>query len=145
MSLVSQAALLASMAALLASAYLALRLRGAEEALRETRRILSYALEHQKSLRKLAKVRSKPRRRYVVFEYLGPLSSENRREVEDAIIAGFAKVFGDRGVELARPRLIMVDDESRCGVVRVRRNYVNHLIGVLGLVRSINGEKVMLI
>jgi len=137
-------ALTASLASLALSVYAALKAMETWGRVAETRRLLSRVLGYRRVVERLSRVRSKPRRRYIVFSYIGDIGDDDRGRLEEEILAKYKDIFGERGVELAKPRLIVLDPSLKCGIVRVRHTYVNHLIGVLGLVRRLGDRRVIL-
>ncbi len=139
------AALAAWLAVLAAMIYVYRRTRRTERLVGELRKTLSAALSHARTVQRLARIKERPRRRYVVFHYIGDLEADAREILERELLRAYREVFGIRGVELARPRIVLLDDKARCGVARIRHLYVNHLVGVMGLIRRVGGERILLI
>jgi len=83
-------------------------------------------------------------RRYVVFEVLGtePVGFE---ELKGAIEGTVRRVYGELGSAMFGVKLIEYDEVRRRGVLRVRRDFKLYALAVLGLVRSSNGRRLLLI
>jgi ribonuclease P/MRP protein subunit POP5 len=83
-------------------------------------------------------------RRYIVFEVLGtePVGFEELRgAIEDTV----RRVYGELGAVMFNVKLIEYDGVRRRGVLRVRRDFKLQALAVLGLVRSSNGRRLLLI
>ncbi len=93
--------------------------------------------------RALSKARDKPRRRYIVFRVEGGVVDE--KKLERAILETASKVLGAAGVAASGIRLVYFDEEKGYGILRVRSDYKYHALAILGLVRSVNGGKILLV
>jgi len=82
-------------------------------------------------------------RRYIVFEVLGvePVGFD---ELKAAIEGAVRRAYGEAGEALLRLKLVEFDESRRRGIVRVRRDFKVHALAVLGLVRSLDGKRVLL-
>lgn len=83
-------------------------------------------------------------RRYVVFEVLG-VESISFDELRAAIGRVTREAYGEMGEALMGIRLIEYDELRRRGIIRVRRDYKMHALAVLGLIRSVNGRRLLLV
>ncbi len=89
------------------------------------------------------KMASRPRRRYIVFEVVpGGVSEEELRE---AIISTARRVAGEAGLALSGLALILYNEETSRGVIRVRHTHKNLALAVLGLTRRVSGKRVLLV
>ncbi len=87
---------------------------------------------------------SKRGKRYIVFEVLGtePLKFEELRE---AVVSTVRRVYGELGEARLRIKLVEYDEARRRGILRVRREFKLHALAVLGLIRSFNGRRLLII
>ena len=86
----------------------------------------------------------KIRKRYVVFT----VSSETRfktMELKEGIEKIFIEYYGKSLYHKTSPQLIFFDEEGQRGVYRTTHLYVDYLIATMGLVKSINGRKCLII
>lgn len=102
-------------------------------------RLLGLAGEYVAS--RLARRRHyKRRKRYVVFEVAGDRVSADA--VDSALRSQIRKLLGVRGLSEMGYKLVYFSEEKRRGIIRVYSDYKLHLIGVLGLVRRVDGTKI---
>ncbi len=139
MELVLALALVASYACI---ALLLVRVRRLERRVSMLAGLVEKAVSFDRVVRKLERAMRKPRKRYIVFRVVSeePIDPES---VERAIADKFREVVGEVGYTLARPRLIQGGGD--CWILRVRHTYKNHAIAVLGLVREVDGVRVLLV
>ncbi|MGM5485095.1 MAG: Rpp14/Pop5 family protein [Nanobdellota archaeon] len=77
------------------------------------------------------------KKRYLKFRI-----SENipAKEVKKAVLSSVRRFMGIEGS--SRMGVIFIDFKDRCGIVRVNRDYVDHLRMALMLIKNINNRKV---
>lgn len=87
--------------------------------------------------------KGKTRRRYVVFEVL---TSErvSFEELEAALKTVVRNVYGELGEAAMRAYLVEYNEVRRRGIVRVRSPYKDHVLAVLGLIRSAGNRGVLI-
>jgi len=134
-------AIAASAAALAASAY-------SLAASRRSRKLVAALLRaaglESRIARSLARVRERPRKRYIVFEVLsGERIGED--EVRGALRRAARELLGAPGEALSLMRLVEYDESARRGIVRVRSDYKMHALAVLASIRRIGGRRVMFV
>jgi len=86
----------------------------------------------------------KPRKRYVVFVAL----CEDKvylNNVEEAVKKAFIEYYGKSMYHKASPQLILYDENSGRGVIRVLHTCTDHLLATLGLVKKINDKNCLLL
>lgn len=106
------------------------------------------ALTHYLGLRKLLASKTttikKPRKRYIVFS----LVSEDKLSLESidkAIRDTLIKYYGESIYGKASPRVILFDENTGRGILRVSHLFVDHAIATLGLVKEIEGKRCLII
>lgn len=86
----------------------------------------------------------KPRKRYIVFSLVGedkiPLESIN-----EVLKKTFIKYYGESIYGKASPRIILYDENTGRGILRVANLFVDHAIATLGLIKDIDGKKCLII
>lgn len=106
--------------------------------------ILSSIIRYR-DLRNMANILSRrPRKRYIVFEVMSSVEEVDWRGLESEIRGVVSKVLGLHGLAESGVKLVYYNESSRRGVLKVRESYKYQVIGLLGLVRSLNGAPVML-
>lgn len=98
---------------------------------------------YREALRVARKLSRKPRRRYVVFEVIPPVADS--KSLEDALKNVMKELKGVSGVVEAGVKVIEYNPETGRGILRVRRGYKYLALASLGLVRSVNGRRVLII
>jgi ribonuclease P/MRP protein subunit POP5 len=110
-------------------------------------RVLAALLDSTTRERNIVRVRSRlarrPRRRYIVFEALPGGFRED--DVRDAIESTAARLAGELGLALSGLALIEYRADTSRGVLRVRHEYKNLALAVLGLARSVGGQRALLV
>lgn len=89
------------------------------------------------------KMASRPRRRYIVFEVVPGGVSEG--ELREAIVSTTRRIAGETGLALSGLALILYNEETSRGVIRVRHTHKNLALAVLGLTRHVSGKRVLLV
>ncbi len=92
----------------------------------------------------LSKVKQRPRRRYILFrvETSRKLTS---RDVARALYEEGRRVLGETGLVASGLHLIAYYEDKGLGVVRVRSTYKYQALALLGMIRNINNERVLII
>jgi len=133
--------LLAMLIAIVASLY-------AVYTARRTRALLENVLEaaslRERIARSLARARVKPKHRYIVFE-VASSRRVPRDELARKIREVATKTLGLTGLVDSGLQLIEYDESTRRGILRVRHTYKYHALAILGLVREVSGERVLLV
>ncbi len=139
--MIEYVAVAAATVSLAASAYLAVRVARLESRLNL---LFSAASRSERLARSLARLKAKPRKRYIVFEVV---SAERIAgdDVERAVSEAVRRLFGVVGEIDSWIRLVEYDEESRRGILRVRNTYKYHALAVLGTIRRIGGVRVMIV
>jgi len=128
----------AAIAASLYAVYTAKRARALLEALLEA------ASLRERIARSLARARIKPKHRYIVFE-VASARRVPREELAKKIRETAMKTLGLTGLVDSGLQLVEYDEATRRGIIRVKHNYKYHALAILGLVREVNGERVLLV
>jgi len=133
--------LLAAIIAIIASLY-------AVYTARRTRSLLEGALEaaslRERIARSLAKARVRPKHRYIVFE-VATTRRVPRDELAKKIREAAVKTLGLTGLVDSGLQLVEYDESTRRGILRVRHTYKYHALAILGLVREVGGERVLIV
>ena len=113
--------------------------------LRKSIKLILSSLRTYRDLQRASRLLSrKPRRRYIVFEVISeaPIDWDALEEEVKKVITEYLGKTGriDSGVALA-----YYDPDRRRGVLRVRADYRYKVLGLLGLVRRVQGRKVLII
>ena len=115
---------------------------------RRARKYLFYLLKatslQERLAKSLAKVKEKPRKRYIVFrvETSGKI---NEKDLAKVISEKFRTVLGEAGFTASGAHLVYYDPVLRAGVLRVRSDYKYPALAVLGMIRRIGDERVRII
>ena len=114
---------------------------------RRARTLLEAAISSAR-LRDLSRVRKalsrKPRRRYIVFTVISE-GDLNEKRLQQEILRLSRKIIGSAGLANSGIQLIYFNPITRRGVLRVRAQYKNVALGILGLLREIDGEHVIVV
>jgi len=115
---------------------------------RRTRKYLFYLLKaaslQERLAKSLARVKEKPRKRYIVFR-VETSRSIDERDVAKTISEKFRVVLGEAGFTASGAHLVYYDPVLRAGVLRVRSDYKYPALAVLGMIRRISGERARII
>ncbi len=106
--------------------------------------ILSSLRTYRDLRRVVARTSRRPRRRYIVFEVLTS-GNIGQGSLEEAIKDQVRRVLGASGLVGSGVDLIQYDEARRRGILRVRSDYKYSIIGILGLVRNVDGARVLII
>lgn len=82
------------------------------------------------------------RKRYILFEYSGPLTTED--PLKKSIYAAALRFFGELGLSYAALKLVSFDPLKRTGILRCERDHLSKVLGFLALVSSLDGSEVRL-
>lgn len=123
-------------------ALLLARVRRLEHRVSALSGLLEKAVSFDRVVRKLERAVRKPRKRYIVFRVVSE-KPVDPGSVGRAITDKFREVVGEAGYTLARPKLVQGGDD--CWILRVRHTYKNHAVAVLGLIREVDGIRVILV
>ncbi|MEM0001840.1 MAG: Rpp14/Pop5 family protein [Desulfurococcaceae archaeon] len=86
----------------------------------------------------------KPRKRYVVFAVI----CEDRvlfKSVENAVKEKFVEYYGESMYHKASPRLILYDETTGRGVIRVLHTCTDYLLATMGLIKKINDKNCIML
>ncbi len=113
--------------------------------LRRSLKLILSSLKTYRDLQRASRLLSrKPRRRYIVFEVISeaPINWDALEEEVKRVITEYLGKTGrvDSGVALA-----YYDPDRNRGVLRVRSDYRYKVLGLLGLVRRIQGRRAIII
>ncbi len=78
------------------------------------------------------------RKRYILFEFIGPELSEE--ELKYGIGGESLKFFGELGLSYAAIKLMEFDPKIRRGILRCERSHLDKVLGFLALVESLNSN-----
>ncbi len=139
-------ALAAGFAAGLAAS--AMTLLPARRRLERAAGLLELALRLEARYREAAgaarKLSRRPRRRYIVFEVV-PAGAVDAESLEEAVRSVLKELKGLSGLAEAGIKVVEYSPETGRGILRVRRGYKYIALAVLGLVRRVNGKKVLVL
>jgi len=111
------------------------------------RSMLSRLIQTIESGRQLAliskKAKKKRKKRYIVFQVATGNFSEE--DVGKEIIRQLRALYGEKGLAESRAKLIMYNKRLGRGILRVSYEYRYKAIIALGMIRSINGVKTLVI
>ncbi len=116
----------------------------------ETRRVrqLLEAVISVGRLREISRIRRelsrKPSRRYIVFAVIAE-HDISERALNQALLRAARRLLGSSFIAESGFQLVYFNPITRKGVVRVRSNYKNQALAVLGAVRETNGTRVILL
>jgi len=107
------------------------------------RALLAGAARERDVARAARRLSSRPRRRYLVFEVIpgGVGENELRRSLEEAA----RRLAGEAGLALSALTLVEYSESTSRGIIRFRHEYKALALAVLGLVREVNGSRVVLV
>ncbi len=130
-----------ALAAMITSVYALVEARRAKKHLLY---LMKAASLQERLARSLARVKEKPRKRYIVFRV------ETSRDIDEkdlakAISEKFRAVLGEAGFTASGAHLVYYDPVLRAGVLRVRSDYKYPALAVLGMTRRIGGERARII
>lgn len=149
-----------AIAALAASAYLALKLwktsRQLEEytktlALQQKRlsfieKVLGKALESVEAEKALKLLKRRRRKRYIVFQLVTEDGKPvDPNELEKAIVEAVAKLSGDLTVAMGRIRIVYYHPDKMMGILAATHDTKYPVIASMALVRQVGGRRVLLI
>ncbi len=101
-------------------------------------------ISNQTALDKVKKIR----KRYIVFAIITDKCDKqqiNKRVLEQTIRNKFREIFGETILIKADPQVIYYDPGTCRGVLRIAHIYKKQTIAILGVIRSINNTKVLII
>ncbi|MCE4624461.1 MAG: hypothetical protein F7C35_01170 [Desulfurococcales archaeon] len=114
---------------------------------RRARMLLEAAISTAR-IRELSRIRRilsrKPRRRYIVFTIISE-ADLNEKRLQQEIIRLSRRIIGSAGLANSGIQLVYFNPITRRGVLRVRAQYKNVALGVLGLLREVDGEHVIVV
>jgi RNase P/RNase MRP subunit POP5 len=82
------------------------------------------------------------RKRYVLFEYSGPDMPAD--ELKRGLYNEAMKFFGELGISYAGIKLLEYDENTKQGLLRCERSYLDKVLGFLALVSSVNSKQARL-
>lgn len=82
----------------------------------------------------------KPRKRYIVFTVLCE-EKVSQSEIEKAITEKLAEYYGQSILHKASLYVVFFDETTGRGVIRTSHTCLNHVIASMGLIKSINGKR----
>jgi len=93
---------------------------------------------------KRAKPSMRERKRYITFEIISKRTI-TYNEIKEHTFSHILELIGEKGVSLARPRLIknLWNDKTQSGVLRVHPEYVNDVKVAQTLIRRIGQKQVI--
>lgn len=110
--------------------------------------LLRKSLRYYKSVKALVENRfkntRKPRKRYVVFTVICE-EEVCFDSVESAVREKFIEYYGESTYHKASPRLILYNEKSGRGIIRVLHTCTDYLIAVLGLIKKINNRNCIIL
>ncbi|MFH1520078.1 MAG: Rpp14/Pop5 family protein [Candidatus Micrarchaeota archaeon] len=83
------------------------------------------------------------RKRYVLFELKGPVFGNE--QLKKTIQSEALKFFGELGMSYAALKLVQFDTNTKLGILRCERSYLEKVLGFLALVTSLEGREARLI
>jgi len=131
----------AAITALVAAAYAVYQAWRTRSLLEE---LLEAASLRERIARSLAKTRTKPRQRYIVFE-VASTRRVSRDELARTIRETASRVLGMTGIVDSGLQLVEYDESARRGIVRVKHTYKYHALAILGMIRRVGDEEVLVI
>ncbi len=105
---------------------------------------LKLEARYREASRAARRLSRKPRRRYIVFEVI-PASVADAESLEETFRNVLKDLKGLTGLAEAGIKVIEYNPETGRGILRVRKGYKYLALAVLGLVRRINGERVLVL
>lgn len=78
------------------------------------------------------------RKRYVLFEYSGPVQDEEG--LKRLLYGDALRFFGELGMSYAAFKLMEYDAKTMHGIIRCERSYLEKVLGFLALVSSLDGK-----
>ncbi len=117
------------------------------KAYRSTKNLLYMLQRYPRVIDRLSKIiesKKRPRKRYIVFRLISsnPISG---RELDKIIRDTVKNVIGVKGLAETDYALIDYDETTGLGIIRSNNRTYKLLIGLLGLVRSINDVKILIV
>lgn len=106
--------------------------------------ILQAASLNERIARSLAKVREKPRKRYILFRVESSVKL-SEKSVSKALIEAFRRVVGEAGLTASGVHLVYYDEVSKIGAIRIRSDYKYQALAIMGMIRVIDGNRVSII
>jgi len=88
--------------------------------------------------------KKKIRKRYLVFEILGCNNIDANR-LDEEIRRNIISLLGKRGLIDTNYKLMLYDKDKCKGIIRANNKSYKILIGILGLIRQIDNDKVLII
>ena len=86
----------------------------------------------------------KPKKRYIVFTIVSEADISEKR-LQQELIRLTRRIIGTAGLANSGLQLVYYNPVTRRGVLRVRAQYKNLALGVLGLLREVDGEHIIVI
>jgi len=83
------------------------------------------------------------KKRYISFELRGPDMGEN--SLKKAIYSEALRFFGEFGLSEAALKLVEYNSDTKKGILRCERDYLDKTIGFLALISSLEGTEARLI
>lgn len=83
------------------------------------------------------------KKRYILFRYSGPAKDEE--SLKRAIYAEALSFFGELGLSYVALKLVKYDPGPMTGVLRCERGHLDHTLGFLALLSSMDGAEARLI
>ena len=111
---------------------------------RTASRILFNILNYRNINKLLKELKQKPKKRYIVFEVLGDCQVDEQalwRVLRETI----REVLGSPGLIKSGVALVYYNPHLKRGILRVRNNYKNQVLGSLGLIRRISNCEVLVL
>jgi len=110
--------------------------------------LLGKTIVYYRGVKRLLETGLKPigkaRKRYVVFTALCE-ERVSQRDVENAISETMKKHYGVSIYRKASPQVILYDESTGRGVVRVLHAYTSYLIATLGLTKRAGGKNCLIV
>lgn len=78
------------------------------------------------------------KKRYILFRYSGPPREEE--PLKRALYAEALRFFGELGLSYVALKLVKYDANTKSGVLRCSRDYLDKTLGFLALLSSIEGS-----
>ncbi|MEB3846713.1 MAG: Rpp14/Pop5 family protein [Desulfurococcales archaeon] len=130
-----------ALAAIITSIYALIEARRAKKYLLH---LLKAASLQERLAKSLARVKEKPRKRYIVFR-VETGRNIDEKDLAKAISEKFRVVLGEAGFTASGAHLVYYNPVLRAGVLRVRSDYKYPALAVLGMIREIGGERARII